>query len=66
MILLIEAKNKIWILYCSDINNYKFNNLMSEYNKNKEINIIYLGALKQYLRHKFKEDSNKTENTYIK
>lgn len=62
----IEAKNKIWILYCNDIYNYKFYSLMSEYNKNKEINIIYLGALRQYLRHKFKEDNNKTENAYIK
>jgi len=61
----IEAKNKIWILYCSDIHNYKFDSLMSEYNKNKEINIIYLGALRQYLRHKFKENYNKTENMRI-
>ena len=58
----IEAKNKIWILYCNDIYNYKFDSLMSEYNKNKEINIIYLGSLRQYLRCKFKEDYNKTEN----
>jgi ribosomal protein L7Ae-like RNA K-turn-binding protein len=58
----IEAKNKIWILYCSDIHNYKFDSLMSEYNKKKEISIIYLGALRQYLRDKFKEDNNKIKN----
>jgi hypothetical protein len=62
----IEAKNKIWILYCSDIYNFKFDSLMSEYNKNKEINIIYLGALRQYLRQKFKDDNNKTVNAFIK
>jgi len=58
----IEAKNKIWILYYNDIYNYKFTNLMNEYNKNNEINIIYLGALRQYLRYKFKKNHYKTEN----
>jgi len=50
----INAKNKIWILYCNDVYNYSFDNLMSEYNKNKEINIIYLGALRKYLKFRYK------------
>jgi len=38
----IDAENKIWILYCNKIDKIKFSNLMSEYNVNKEIHIIYL------------------------
>jgi hypothetical protein len=46
----INAENKIWILYCNSINNYNFDNLMNKYNKDKKITIIYLGALRQYIR----------------
>jgi len=45
-----EAENKIWILYCNNFNKYKFNKLMSEYNKKNEINIIYFN-LKKYQKN---------------
>jgi hypothetical protein len=51
----INAENKIWILYCNDIYNYNFKNLMNKYNINKEISIIYLGAIRQFLYKKFKK-----------
>jgi hypothetical protein len=50
----IKAENKIWILYCNDIYNSKFDDLMNKYNKNNEINIIYLGALRHYIKSKLK------------
>ena len=56
----INAENKIWILYCNNIYdcnndyNYSFYNLMCTYNMNNEISIIYLGAIRQYLRAKIK------------
>jgi len=61
----IKAENKIWVLYCNNIYNSNFDDLMNKYNKNNEIKIIYLGALRQYLKHKFKVNYNKTENNLI-
>ena len=58
----IKAENKIWILYCNSINNSKYNDLMDKYNKDNEIDIIYLGPLRQYLRDRLKENLDKTKN----
>ena len=57
----INAENKIWVLYCNNLYTYEFDNLMSKYNKNKEINIIYLGAIRQCLRKRL-IGKNKIEN----
>jgi hypothetical protein len=54
----INAVNKIWVLYCSSINNDKFNELMCKYNIDKEIRIIYLGAIRKYIKRKFNGTKN--------
>jgi len=47
---LIKAENKVWVLYCNNINDSKFDVLMNTYNAKNDIKVIYIGALRKYLR----------------